>query len=45
LFDIEVISLLYLGIPRDVMMLRAPETKALDEGTVPLDSTPFREAY
>jgi hypothetical protein len=28
-----VISLLYLGVerPRDAMMLRAPETEALDE--------------
>jgi hypothetical protein len=32
LFDDEVISLLYLGKPRDAMMLRAPWTEALDEG-------------
>ena len=44
MFDIEVISLLYLGIPRDVMMLRAPETEALDEGTVPLGSTALQRS-
>jgi hypothetical protein len=44
LFDVEVISLLYLGIPRDAMMLRAPETEALDEGTVPLDSTALQRS-
>jgi len=44
LFDVEVISLLYLGMPRDAMMLRAPETEALDEGTVPLDSTALQRS-
>jgi hypothetical protein len=34
-FDDEVISLLYLGVqrPREAMMLRAPETEALYEGS------------
>jgi hypothetical protein len=34
-FDDEVISLLDLGVekPRDAMMLRAPETEALYEGS------------
>ena len=31
-FDDEVISLLDFGIPRDAMMLRAPDTEALYEG-------------
>jgi len=33
IIDDETISLLDLGRPRDAMMLRAPETEALDEGT------------
>jgi hypothetical protein len=31
-FDDEVIYLLYLGIPRDAMIPRAPEAEALYEG-------------
>ena len=36
-FDDEAISLLDLGRPRDAMMLRAPETEALYEGSAQND--------